>query len=240
MTTRRTALLLALLASALCQAQTNPVKVQKHWIGESAADFLQDEPSMSPRIAQCIALNEKVAEAAAPLPEKKHQSSYDKMMAATNQEIAVEDAKIPVISHGCGPLLAALRQNGTGFFDNIDSGDQQAVLNAETAPTSTRWFFENGRLMEIKIWFYKATYQQIRDDMTARVGVQPIEASTPEENGFGATWTDLRADWLTDSIHAHLEQQNNPADPQLSMVVESRAAFDAEIKKLKSQPSPLD
>jgi len=195
---------------------------------------------MPPRLALCHAISQELATAAAPLPEKKRQSSDAKEMAEANQQLQVTEIQAKATEHACGPLTSALEQRGKGWVENFDLGDMQSAAQIASAPTLTRWSFDNGVLVQIKVTVQRATYDQVREDMTTRTGVKPADGAKSYQNGFGATWTDPHADWLTSEIHAHLEQINDPARPDLSLFVQSRAEFDAQIRSLQHQASPLD
>ena len=106
--------------------------------------------------------------------------------------------------------------------------------------TITGWAFDSGALTSIQIDFERATYAQAEGDVIQKLGKPTSEKPEPFQNGYGATWNDQIADWLTSDLHARLVQKNDPTEPRLWFTVESRAAYDAKIQQQASRPNSLD
>jgi hypothetical protein len=88
--------------------------------------------------------------------------------------------------------------------------------------------------------FERATYAQTEDDVNRKLGKPPVEKLEPFQNGYGATWNNQIADRITSDLHAKLEQKNDPAEPRLWLIIESRAAYDAKVQHQKNRPNSLD
>jgi hypothetical protein len=206
-----------LLLSSACSAQS-PVRIQNHFIGERADALLKDEPDVAQRITECHTM-------------KDHPDDYLSVPANSPPEVIESSLALVLQQHRCPDLLTV--------FD--DKGSASISREVESwAPTKTLWVFEHGVVTAIELTFYASSYAEAKQDTIAKLHASPVEATTPYQNGFGATWRDRTADWLTPTVHAHLEQDNDPADSGLTLLIESRAAYKAQIKAQNNRPNSLD
>jgi hypothetical protein len=226
----------ALLFTSAGIAQS-PVRFQSHWIGEPTTDFLKDEPGVVKRLADChdIQTNSDAwvkkdhPELAADAPYEPNESTQKEH----RKQFAEVIANL-LTDRGCSELFKALESNGHASFMRED-------LSAQPTPaTFTGWVFDSGLLTSIRVDFERASYAQAADDVTQKLGKPTAEKLNPYQNGYGATWNNQIADWTTSDLHARLIQRNDPAETSLWLIVESRAAYDAEIQQQKNRPSSLD
>lgn len=140
-------------------------------------------------------------------------------------------------SHQCYQYLEPTQRDGHTLqsFGNSDLADR-------TTDTLVEWNFVDGILGTIGVQPLKNTFEEVRNDFKARIGVEPKESMVPMRNTYGATWSNPNADWLTPDVHAHLSNDENPAKSGGGpwLLVETRAAYDEKVRKMKSQPNPLD
>jgi hypothetical protein len=229
-------IIFALLFSSAAIARS-PVRFQSHWIGEPTADFLKDEPGVFKRLADChdiqtnsdawVKKDHPELAADAPYdPDESTQKEHRKQFTEAVENLLTE--------RGCSSLFQALDSKGHASLLREDP------LAQPTPATVTGWVFDSGLLTSIRVEYERASYAQAADDVTQKLGKPTIEKLEPFQNGYGATWNNQIADWLTSDLHARLKQRNDPANPRLWLTIESRAAYDAEIQQQKNRPSSLD
>jgi hypothetical protein len=208
---------LAILFTTAGRAQS-PVRIQNHFIGERADALLKDEPGMTQRLTEFPAM-------------KAHPDDYINVPAKSSPQLIEAALAVVLQQHGCPDLETVFVDKGSSsIFREVEDG----------APTKTLWVFKGGVITEIELTYYASSYSEAKQDATAKLHASPVEGTVPYQNGFDATWKDRTADWLTPTLHAHLEQDNNPADSGLTLVIESRAAYRAQIKAQNNRPNSLD
>jgi hypothetical protein len=169
-------------------------------------------------------------------PELAADAPYDPDE-STQKEHRKQSAEVVeslLTGRGCSDLFKALDSNGHATFWRED------VLVQPTPATFTGWVFDSGLLTSIRMNFERASYAQAEDDVTQKLGKPTVEKLNPYQNGYGATWNNQIADWITSALHARLIQRNDPANPRLWLTIESRAAYDAEIHQQANRPNSLD
>lgn len=102
------------------------------------------------------------------------------------------------------------------------------------------WTFLSGKLDALETNFDPDSFARTALDLTTRLGSQPDMTEPNMFNGYGATWKDQHAIWITSELRAELLKSNNPVRPRLTFTVENRATFDARVKSLMNRKSPLD
>ena len=140
---------LALLHTSAVFAQST-IRFQNHYIGESASDFLKDEPGVAKRLAECHDIQANQDEwvkkehpelsAAAPYDpdeatQKWHRKQFDEVVANLSS------------ARGCSELFKAVESNGRASFLRAD------LLARPTPATFTGWVFDSGHLTTIQMDF---------------------------------------------------------------------------------------
>jgi hypothetical protein len=217
-----------------------PVHFQSHYIGEPTADFLKDEPAVVKRLADCHdidahpdewLLKENPTTAANEIDAMKHPDDENRAIDRYLYQYFLDGIRD---HHNCKLLH--------GIFDAHENRALGRRTDDATASPliSMRWYFEAGVLSEMHIVFEKATFAQVATDMSNKLGKTPVESEDPYQNGFGATWNNQTAYWITPSVHAVLIQDNNPADQTLKLDIESHAAYDTKVHQQANRPNSLD
>jgi hypothetical protein len=210
--------------------------VKGHQLGENTEEFLRSEPAIQAHMAQCrglaIGYNAYMLNISGQLT---YDPSLEKYMLKDKKGRAHWD--IDALTHDY--LEYSTQQCFLVMLEPIKSDGHR--LQTFSGNSDVEWFFKDGIMWRMSITA-RATYEQVRDDFSKRIGVPPIsEKLIPKHNAYGATWSDPDADWLTAEVHAHLSQKENPADPGNPWLeIETRAAFDEQVRKMKAQPNPLD
>jgi hypothetical protein len=210
-------------------------KIKGHSIGESAADFLTLETATQNTVSDCHA-NPPHRVSVEEVKRRKFPDGTTKRdMVELAKQGRVYDRNVDDYNAKCGPLL--------NVFDNGGKGDviTEYLIPNSVSHNSATWNFEGGKVVELQM-IVLGDFAQLRDDLTAKVGVKPHELAIPYHNGFGATWNNQHAEWTTRDIHVSLLQNNNPVggDVRPFLQVETRAKYDAEEKARAAQGSPLD
>jgi hypothetical protein len=222
----------ALVASAMCQST---LKVKGHYIGESGDDFLRLEASTQSVLNDCHSNPPRQVSVEEVKRRKFPDGTTKRDMVEMAKQGRVYDRNVEDYKAKCDPLI--------NVFDNGTKGDvmTEYEIPNSVSHNSATWNFEGGKVVGLQM-IVLGDFAELRDDLTAKVGVKPQEIAIPYHNGFGATWNNLHAEWTTRDLHVSLLQNNNPVsgDVRPFLSVETRAKYDAEEKARAAQGSPLD
>jgi hypothetical protein len=231
------------LVSAASQLPAQTFK--GHHIGETATEFLANEPVIQKKLDDC---RTNVPRELTPdeIKQRYGKKALQDFLRASQAQgnatshIAIMSRDPDLYDEDCGPVIDALVHgnghiNGVGFEAHSDywwkiekRSEAMPIISAERM-TLESGSLANERQIDLKGRHF--SFEQgllasfsvklsdnlvtIRDDVTMRVGGSPTGLSIPMHNGFGATWDDITYIWDTDPIHVRLDQKNNPADPTL-------------------------
>ena len=229
------ALLLVLLPAAPSQTV-----IKGHHMGETVEDFLQIEPDIKSELGSC--------HAGEPRPmtvEEASKLSNNQVLTMSLRDPSVSSKKKVQQLAKEGKLLTEDQRTPSekGFCDKLISVLEKGVtlgITRSYMQTYPAWGFSDNKLDFMELEFQSASFPDVVADLTKRVGLAPTESNSPMQNGFGATWVDQRATWLSPELWASLQKSNNPSNSKLILTVMSRSAYDQIAKRTEDRPSPLD
>ncbi len=243
----KTTLVLVAILSMNTTGWGQSLTIKGHHLGESMEEFFRSEPAIQAHMELCkkLALGDKAYELSLthvpgqPIPYDIALERYllkDKKGRVYLDDAAIRRDSQEYNSQHCFQLMLRPFGRDGHLLQTINN------LNISDKDTLVEWFSKDGIMWRMSLTTTRDTYEQVRDDFTKRIGGAPIsERLIPKHNAYGATWSDPNADWLTAEVHAHLSQTENPAEPGSPWLeIETRAAFDEQVQKIKARPSPLD
>jgi hypothetical protein len=235
-----------------CHAQSQTFK--GHRIGESFSDFLKAEPVIQEKLTYCQSTtpHQLTPDEIAKLSPEELRSRYGAWAKSFKQYLKIEanynkpngglpsqkDQEQAEYQSKCSDLLNLIAK-GEGELTGVGVGPNTF------APEFNEYFrqftFEGGHLIKFSLDIV-AGFGQARDDISARLGVIPVETTTPYQNGFGANWNDHTASWDDDSVHVVLFLSDNPAreSARPSFLAESQYLHRKSLQIQKNAPRPLD
>jgi hypothetical protein len=206
------------------------MKIKGHQIGESTDDFLRIETSTQNDLNDCHGN----APRRISVEELKNRKFPDGTTKRDYIELAKQgrlyDKNVDDYNRKCEPLV--------NLFDNGGTGELMISLSPAGSAT---WKFKAKKIVGLQMIVF-SEYSDVRDDLTKKAGVKPVEIAVPYHNGFGATWDDRVATWLTPDLYLNLLEEANPAATNKLpfLTVETRADYEAEKKAKAAQKGPLD
>lgn len=229
----RRSVLICLILSASSIAQ---IKIKGHQIGESTADFLKAEPAIQGRLLECHSKPPHALSVDEVKSRKFPDATTRRDYLETARQGRLFDQNVDAYNEKCNPLFNIFDNNSKGLMDTefLPTPDAAVTMRAT-------WEFEGGKIIGLTARIF-GEYDQVRDDLTSKAGVNPVEISIPYHNGFGATWSNPHADWTTVNLHISLSQDNNPVggDVRPYLTIEPRSRYDALLKANRALDHPLD
>jgi len=212
-----------------------------HHVGETAAQFLAQEPALAGRMEEC-----RASEPKAMTPEQIHALSKQDLHALAEQVYTrlSQSADAPFQLHGTPDKrqLEDMARRGLVLSFDRRMPDEVATCHALLAltgnavihslpharPWPVTWRFSSGLLQQIDIDFHGADFSEVSDDVSSKTGKRPDEnAERDTPNLYGGTIRVYRkATWLTPELFAVLESDQALAGGQMYLSVISRAAYD--------------
>ena len=108
----------------------------------------------------------------------------------------------------CRDSLALVRSGIRSGTVNVKAGNGH--ICGHGLPKESFWSFQEGKLGGIYLEL-AASYEEVRDEMTSKIGAAPVERLSEMQNNYGARWINRIAEWNTADIHAELKEDDNPA-----------------------------
>ena len=214
--------------------------IKGHHIGETVQEFLQASPDMKDQLATCHSGEPKPI-----TPEQVHALSNDQVyVLSLDYQAGLNRKQLEQMARD-GKLFT---KDERGFVvlnfckfvvDVLEKGIAGPITQTPYSSTPM-WGFTDGRLSSMSISLPTGSFAEVEADLTKRIGVQPVETSPSYSNGYGATWHNEIASWLSQELTATLEEDHNPVKPSLMLSVTSRSLYDAFVKAKAAAPSPLD
>ncbi len=239
----RVPLALLLIASLSPTAQT---VIKGHHLGESASEFLDADKAVRDQIHQCH------VDAPQPLSPEQIKALSDAdvvqlslgftdfpnrkklMQRAAAGNVLSPDHRYSGQKVFCEAAIKVLEQGGSGIF-------LSDVYFENSARPLLQYGFWKGGLAEIVIDTMQGSYDDAVTDFSERARVNPMQEQIPMQNAMGATWKDRRALWESPELYAVLNESRNPANRNMSLVVQSRAYHEANVALQKAaHKSALD
>lgn len=225
-----------------------------HRIGESFSDFFQAEPALQERRTYCQTdtPHQLSPDEIAKLSPDELRTRYGAWAKSFKQYLKIEadynkpngalpsrkDQEQAEYQSKCRDLLNAIVK-GDGELTGVGVGPN--TYSSEINDYLRLFTFEGGHLIKFSLDIV-AGFGQARDDISARLGVRPVETTTPYQNGFGANWNDHTATWDNDSVHVELFLSDNPAreTARPRFLAESQQLHRELLEIQKNEPKPLD
>ena len=227
------------LAFMVAHAASQTV-IKGHHVGETVQEFLQASPDMKDQLATCHSGEPKPI-----TPEQVHALSNDQVyVLSLDHQAGLNRKQLEQMARD-GKLFT---KDERGFVvlnfckfvvDVLEKGIAGPITQTPYSSTPM-WGFTDGRLSSMSISLPTGSFAEVEADLTKRIGVQPVETSPSYSNGYGATWHNEIASWLSQELTATLEEDHNPVKPSLMLSVTSRSLYDAFVKAKAAAPSPLD
>ena len=242
---------IAMTISSSVIAQT-PLVIKKHAVGETTTTFLANDSEMAEQLESCrqlksaprqflaVHLTPSLLEGMTKV-EGNNVSSLDQRLNASKDQMFLGQVKEFNDLFYCDETLTVFDQHGTSDLHREAlkySGTHTVSVSDKTV--FPQWSFENGILMEFRIEFLEATYGDVLGDLTARVGKPGKETDMEKENGYGATWTEKRMEWLTGGYDVVLISNPAPTEPLVALIIKTRDRYEREAKVKATAKSPLE
>ena len=221
---------IALLLVLLSVPALSQLKIKGHQIGESTDDFLRIETSTQNDLNDCHA-NPPHRVSVEDVKKRKFSDGFAKRdYIEMAKQGRLYDRNVDDYNRKCEPLL--------NIFDNGSTGELMISLSPAGSAT---WKFKAKKIVGLQMIVF-GDYSDVRDDLTKKAGIRPVELSLPYHNGFGAMWNDRVATWKTSDLYMRLLEEANPAATNKLpfLTVQTRADYEAEQKAKAAQGSPLD
>jgi hypothetical protein len=236
-----------------------------HHVGESPAQFFAAEPKLKEKLDQCrnTVPRQLTDDEVRRRYGDKTLQELEKRRTSPNPEVIL-DKDADVYGDRCFGLLEVangkdVKIDGTGYdSENMFSKNlSERMAGPESMPLikakadnitwlgsdsgSRHFVFKGGVLSNIQL-LINAPYEDVVADVTKRLSVPPKEVLTPMHNAYGATWNDPSSTWDTPVVHVIAFENRNPAELHdvVLLRVETHAAYQQELEKLKNRPSTID
>jgi hypothetical protein len=140
-------------------------------------------------------------------------------------------------------------------FDNVIANadlkgcrEVDAAIKGEDAEVGGRYaeevgpgsvFFHQGKLVAMKFSIRTVSYEDAVSDMTKKLGIEPKQSTTTEQNGFGATLTDRHAAWRLGDMIANISEMNDFSYGYLGVEIKmASSSWVADMNKQRDATRP--